>query len=392
MARLSNNMVGALVMCGSMAGFSANDAVMKLVGPGIGLYQSVFLRGALLCLFFGAYAWFRGSFRNRPNGSDARIIAIRSFAEIGISGCILAAIFNMPIANATAILQFVPLAIVVAAHFVLGERCGPMRMLAILVGLIGVLIIIRPGTEGFNAYSLLALSAVFFVVLRDFASRRLSRNANSLFVTVVSAAVVTTAFGIASLAESKLVARYRGRIRLVRTSSRIPVRRILFFQLSRCASGIFSLLPRSATRSWFLPSCLGFSCSGKHPISGRFSASWSSRVPAFSTSGGRELPSKDEQPRRILTGAYRQIHNHRRRDGTNWPCANSRLCACTSKFQSIPALPNLPVLATGDDPEIVGNGIPHRMPVLGQGSDAARMAVDCAGECGTPDVPGTDSA
>ncbi len=200
MTRPSANALGAIFMCASMAGFSANDAVMKLAGPDYGLSQAIFMRGALLCLFFGAFAWARGTFRHRPCAGDALIIAIRAVSEIGIAACFLTAVFNMPIANATAILQFVPLALAITAHFVLGETCGPRRMLAILAGLFGVLLIIRPGTDGFNSYSLLALGAVFFVILRDLSARRLSRNADSLFVTLVSAAVVTMSFGAATIA------------------------------------------------------------------------------------------------------------------------------------------------------------------------------------------------
>jgi drug/metabolite transporter (DMT)-like permease len=63
----------------------------------------------------------------------------------------------MPIANATAILQSVPLAVTLGAALFLGERVGWRRYLAIVAGFMGVLIIVRPGTEGFDAYALWAL-------------------------------------------------------------------------------------------------------------------------------------------------------------------------------------------------------------------------------------------
>ncbi|MCY3878564.1 MAG: DMT family transporter [Rhodobacteraceae bacterium] len=194
-----DNIRNAALMCVSMAGYSANDAIIKLVGTEIGLAQSVFMRGAFLCLLFGTFAWFRGTFRKIPGRRDSVIIAVRTAAEIGITACFLTAVLNMPIANATAILQFVPLAIVVAAHFVFGIRAGPRRFVAIFVGLFGVLVVIRPGTDGFNAYSLLALLAVLFVVLRDLASRKLSSSADSMFVTLASALMVTMVFGLVTL-------------------------------------------------------------------------------------------------------------------------------------------------------------------------------------------------
>ncbi len=192
-------------MCVSMAGFSANDAIIKLVGTEFGLAQSVFMRGAILCILFGTYACFRGTFRTMPGRRDQAVIVVRTVGEIGITACFLTAVLNMPIANATAILQFVPLAIVVAAHFVFGIRAGPMRFVATLIGLCGVLIIIRPGTDGFNSYSLLALLAVLFVVLRDLASRKLSSAADSLFVTLASALVVTMVFGLATVVDARWI-------------------------------------------------------------------------------------------------------------------------------------------------------------------------------------------
>ena len=71
----------------------------------------------------------------------------------------------MPLANATAILQTLPLAVTLGAAIFLREQVGWRRYSAILVGFAGVLIIFRPGTEGFNAYSVSALVAVAFIVL-----------------------------------------------------------------------------------------------------------------------------------------------------------------------------------------------------------------------------------
>ena len=54
----------------------------------------------------------------------------------------------MPIANASAILQSLPLAVTLAAALFLGEPVGWRRYLAIAIGFVGVLIIVRPGSDG----------------------------------------------------------------------------------------------------------------------------------------------------------------------------------------------------------------------------------------------------
>jgi S-adenosylmethionine uptake transporter len=78
----------------------------------------------------------------------------------------------------------------VAALF-LGEPVGWRRWSAIIIGFIGVLIIIRPGTEGFSLYSLWGLAAVVCVTVRDIVTRRLSREMPSLFVTLITAIAIT---------------------------------------------------------------------------------------------------------------------------------------------------------------------------------------------------------
>ena len=78
-------------------------------------------------------------------------------AEVVATILYLNALTRMPIADATAILQFTPLAITAGAALFLGAQVGWRRWLATMVGLIGVLIIVRPGGSGFNPYSLLAL-------------------------------------------------------------------------------------------------------------------------------------------------------------------------------------------------------------------------------------------
>jgi S-adenosylmethionine uptake transporter len=93
----------------------------------------------------------------------------------------------MPIANAVAILSALPLAVTVAAAVFLGEPLGWRRMSAVLVGFVGVMLIVQPGTDGFNAFSLAALLAVMFITGRDLVTRRLGPGLPSLGVAMVTA-------------------------------------------------------------------------------------------------------------------------------------------------------------------------------------------------------------
>src|SRR3546814_15611114 len=87
----------------------------------------------------------------------------------------------MPLANATAIIQVIPLALTLAAALLFGEQVGWRRYSAIAVGFAGVMVIVRPGAEGFDAYALWAVAAVGFMVLRDLPTRRFSTAIPSLY-------------------------------------------------------------------------------------------------------------------------------------------------------------------------------------------------------------------
>ncbi len=166
MAR-SENSHAAICMVASMAGFGLNDAFIKLVGQDLPLFQAVFLRGLMATFLIGILAARDGGARFRPSRSDRRLISLRTAAEIGATVCFLTALFHMPIANASAIVQSVPLAVTLAAAAFMGEPVGWRRYVAIGVGFAGVLVIARPGTDGFNVYALWALASVGCIVLRD---------------------------------------------------------------------------------------------------------------------------------------------------------------------------------------------------------------------------------
>ena len=101
------------------------------------LFQAVFLRGLIATALLGGLAWWQGSLRFRPGRRDRRRIGLRCVAEIGGTVCFLTALFNMPIANASAILQSLPLAVTLGAALFFDEPVGWRRYLAIAIGFVG---------------------------------------------------------------------------------------------------------------------------------------------------------------------------------------------------------------------------------------------------------------
>jgi len=192
---LSDDLRGAALMTGSMAAFTLNDAFMKGLSDHLPLAQAIFLRGAAATLALAVLAAAMGQVRLRLPRGDLGLLALRTGAEIAAAGFFLTALFNMPIANATAILQVLPLAVTLAGALVFAEPLGWRRLSAILAGFGGVLLIVRPGTDGFTIYALHALAAVAMVTVRDLAARRMTGALPSLTVALVAAAGVTVVFG-----------------------------------------------------------------------------------------------------------------------------------------------------------------------------------------------------
>ncbi|MEB8387336.1 DMT family transporter [Rhodobacteraceae bacterium KMM 6894] len=200
--KLSDNMTAALLMMTSMAGFTLNDAMLKMMAGQVPLYQLLFLRGLFTTVVVGIIAWRVRAFRHTVSRSDWVVISVRTLAEILAAYLFLTALFHMPLANVTAIMQALPLTLTLAAALFLKEPLGWRRLAAIAVGFVGVMLIVRPGTGGFNAFSLYGLGAVACVTLRDLVTRRLSRDVPSMLVTFVTSLAIMVVFGVASLANA----------------------------------------------------------------------------------------------------------------------------------------------------------------------------------------------
>ena len=198
---ISDNLRGALYMCVAMAAFTINDAMMKAATQTLPLWQAIAMRGLLTLGPLVAIGAATGRLSFRMGRRDSVTVGIRSVAEVVSTLLFLAALVHMPLANLSAIMQSMPLAVTLAAWAVFGDRVGWRRMTAILVGFVGVLIIVRPGPEGFDHWSLIGLASVAFVVVRDLSTRELSKAVPSATVAVAASLSVTATALALSLPE-----------------------------------------------------------------------------------------------------------------------------------------------------------------------------------------------
>ena len=196
------NLVAIGAMMASQAVFTVNDALMKLAARDLPGEQTIFIRGLFTIAIASMLLVAFGGMRSWPARRDWPLIGLGRFGGSGGTLLYLTALFHMPIAEATAILQFLPLAITAGAALFLGEPVGWRRWLATGVGLVGVLVIIRPGTVAFNGWSLVALAAVASIVLRDLVTRRIDARVPTVLLTFISSLTVTSAASAFALTET----------------------------------------------------------------------------------------------------------------------------------------------------------------------------------------------
>jgi len=190
---ISENTKGAFLISLAAACYVMSDIFMKFLSSEISMFQITFLRGLLVTFFLFSYCYIsKASFFIRE-WKDRFVIAIRSILEVIMTYTFLAALFNMNVANANAILQLIPLMVLLGSFAFLRQSPKTHEWIAVLVGCLGAVIIIRPGALDFNFYTIHALVAVFCLAARDLLTVRLNKKIPSNIVAFYSALMLTLA-------------------------------------------------------------------------------------------------------------------------------------------------------------------------------------------------------
>ena len=176
----------------SLAGFTFNDALTKSVTADLTVAQIMFVRGAFTAILVYIVARRMGALDHVRNILQPMIL-LRILLETIAAIAFLAALGQVPLANASAILQSMPLAVTLGAALFFQEPVGWRRWTAIGVGFLGVLVIIQPGPEGFTPASLYVVLCVFTAAARDLVTRWIDPKVSSLTVTLFTAASISFA-------------------------------------------------------------------------------------------------------------------------------------------------------------------------------------------------------
>lgn len=184
-----NNTAGILFMLAAMASFSCGDSLMKLSATSIPTGELIWLRAMLMGLAAFMYALLSGALRDLWK-VFARPMILRAIGDVGGAIAYQSALARLAFADLIAINQINPLVVTAASAIFLGERVGWRRWTAAGVGLLGVLLIIRPGTSAFNWWSILAIISVLFATLRDVSTKAIDLAIPAVLIMVFSSSAV----------------------------------------------------------------------------------------------------------------------------------------------------------------------------------------------------------
>jgi drug/metabolite transporter (DMT)-like permease len=135
-----------------------------------------------LALLLVVSAWLRPQFA----GAAWPVHVGRSVCGFAGATCLFAAAASMPLAKATAISFLSPLATMVLAIPLLGERVGRVRWSAAAVALVGALVLTCPGTDAYQPAALIALAAAAFMGMGMILIKRLSDREPPLRILVIN--------------------------------------------------------------------------------------------------------------------------------------------------------------------------------------------------------------
>lgn len=189
-----DNIRGSIMMVIAMLGFAVEDMLIKQMSGALPVGQILWVIGLGGGILFGGFGILRGHAVWSRDFIHPVILARSSCEMFGTVGFVTA-LSLIDISVASAILQATPLVVTAGAALFLAETVGWRRWIAIGVGFIGVLLILRPGLDGFDANALFAVMGVVGLGARDLFTRRVPAHVSSVQIsTYAFFALIPTGF------------------------------------------------------------------------------------------------------------------------------------------------------------------------------------------------------
>lgn len=194
-----------LYMVITTAYFVAGDTCIKMIGSTLPLGQVICLIGVVSTFFLLLVCWQQGILKTLPL-IFTRAVLLRSLFDSMGSFMFVSALMHMPLANISAVMQSVPLVVVVVGVIFLGEKAGLSRIAAVITGFVGVLLIVKPSPQTITIYEFLAVGTVIVVAFRDLVTKRIPAHVPLLVIALANAIFISVSgFGVGLMQGFKTV-------------------------------------------------------------------------------------------------------------------------------------------------------------------------------------------
>ena len=184
------NRRAALTMSAAMALITVNDSMIKLASESLPAAQTIGIRGMFATVWVLVAAMAARQMKQLRHGVELRTLG-RAALDVGGTFSYLYALFHMPLAEAIAINMAAPLIMVLFAVVFLGEAVRWQRLVAVLAGFAGMLLVVRPGGTNFTWWTALCLLATLLNAARDVYTRFMPLRVPSMIVTLAAASAIT---------------------------------------------------------------------------------------------------------------------------------------------------------------------------------------------------------
>ena len=174
---MNKNLLGILLMTLGMFSLSINDIIYKNLTMNFPVWEAVFFRafsGSIISLYLVYHSGIKSIKTKKPVRHF-----VRAFSAVG---CVVLYIFGIKyllLSENIAIAHSAPIIAALLAVPILGEKIGMHRILAITIGFVGVLVIIKPGTDLFQLKSLLPIGSALFMASVYLTTRSLMNTESS---------------------------------------------------------------------------------------------------------------------------------------------------------------------------------------------------------------------
>jgi len=188
MAKMSSNAKGVLFLILAALVISIQNIAIKWIGGEYSALEIVAVRSLIALPLTLLFYRFEGE-RKLPSTPKPGLEILRGVLLFLSYTTYMMGLAALPLAQIEAIRFSVPLMITLLSVLILGEEVEVRRWLALLVGFIGVLLIVRPGTANFNLGSVFILMSVLFYAFVAILTRKLQENDSSATMAFFSSLI-----------------------------------------------------------------------------------------------------------------------------------------------------------------------------------------------------------